>query len=101
MDKLTILDWAGRKREVDFVGYNRNHTACLICNEKGERRAITLHLPERFHLHFRENTIAPTNSPAVKISPVAVHLPACFSSMQEKEAYANPKSPEAQQAVRT
>jgi hypothetical protein len=101
MDKLTILDWAGRKREVDFVGYNRNHTACLIRNEKGERRAIALHLPERFHLRFRENTIAPTNSPAVKISPVAVHLPACFSSMQEKEAYANPKSPEAQRAVRT
>jgi hypothetical protein len=32
---------------VNFIGYNRDHTACFIRGEQAERRAIDLHLGER------------------------------------------------------
>jgi hypothetical protein len=44
MGKLAILQWSGVKREVHFVGYNREHTACFIRDEQNARRAITLYL---------------------------------------------------------
>lgn len=99
MSKLSIQDWIGTKRTVDFVGYNRSHTACLIRNEQGERRVITLQLPKRFHLHFRENPIGKKNSPALEINRVALHLPACFASLEEKNAYSNPNSEETKTAL--
>jgi hypothetical protein len=98
MSKLRIQDWSGNKREIDFVGYNRDHTACLIRNEQGDRRAIALHLPNRFDLHFHKIPIAPTNSPTLEINRVALHVPACFASKEEKEAYDNPNSEEARTA---
>lgn len=101
VSKLTISEWRERKREVDFVGYNRDHTACLILNEAKARRAINLCLLDRFGIQFRTNPIAPTNAPAVAINRVAVHLPACFSSTHERKAYANTKSPEAQRTLTT
>jgi hypothetical protein len=62
MNKLTILDWEKPKREVDFIGYNRDRTACFIFDEQGARRAINFWLPSLFKIHFRENPI-PTSPP--------------------------------------
>ena len=33
---LTIHEWDRKERKVAFLGYNRDHTACLIRNEKNE-----------------------------------------------------------------
>ena len=92
MSKLIIHDWSDQERQVEFVGYNRNHMACLIRNEKGRRGAITLHLPKLFDLRFRDNPIAPDNSPAFAIKRVALHVPACFSSQLEANEHNNPQS---------
>jgi hypothetical protein len=95
MSKIRIHEWGGQKREVEFVGYNRDHTACFIRNEQGDRRAIALHLPKRFDLHFREKPIGKTNSPPLQIDHVVLHPPACFASIEEKETCCNPNSDEA------
>ena len=99
MSKLKIHEWSGRKREVEFAGYNRGHSACLVRDEQGDRRALTLPLPKLFHIHFRQNPIAKTNSAPLEINRVALHFPACFASIEEKEAYSNPSSDESQTAL--
>ncbi|HTQ50932.1 MAG TPA: hypothetical protein VMJ12_09495 [Candidatus Acidoferrales bacterium] len=94
MNRLKIHEWNGRKREIEFVGYNREHTACFVRDDHGARQAIALRLPKSFGLRFRENPIGKDGSPPVEIKWAALHLPACFSSKEEKEAYGNPDSNE-------
>jgi hypothetical protein len=89
MSKFTILDWDKPKREVDFIGYNRDRTACFIRDERGARRAINFWLPSRFKIRFRENPIP--NSPPTQITRAALHLPACFASKVEMEAMRDPQ----------
>jgi hypothetical protein len=81
------------------VGYNRDHTACFIRDEQNARRAITLRLPSLFDLRFRKNPIGRDGTPPAEINRAMLHRPACFGSREEKEAYDNPKSPEAQKAL--
>jgi hypothetical protein len=92
MSTLSILQWSGVKREVHFVGYNRDHTACFIRDEQNSRRAITLHLPKTFDLHFYQNPIGKDGSPLVKINRAVLHVPACFGTKKEKQAFDNPQS---------
>jgi hypothetical protein len=96
MDKLTIVKWAGGTREVRFVGYNRDHTACFIRDEQNTRRAITLRLPNLFDLRFYHNPIGKDGSPPIEIKRAALHLPACFATKKEKEAFDDPHSTEVQ-----
>ena len=98
MNKLTILQWSGEEREVHFVGFNRNHTACFIRDEQNARRAITLRLPKSFDIRFRKNPIGPDGSPPGEINRAALHLPACFLNEQEKERFDDPNSMEVQSA---
>ena len=98
MGKLTIHQWSGEKRDVRFVGYNRAHTACFIRDEHNSRRAITLLLPKLFELRFHENPIGKDGSPLIEISRAALHLPACFATKEEAQAFDNPHSPEMQAA---
>ncbi len=98
MSKLTILEWCGDKREVHFVGYNRDHTACFIRDGQNARRAIALRLPTAFDLLFHENPIGKDGSPPVEINRAALHLPACFLSKEEKEKFEDPNSLEMQTA---
>lgn len=99
MSKLTVLDWDKPNREVHFVGYNRDHTAGFIRDEQNAQRAITLLLPKLFHLRFHENPIGKDGSPPVEISRAALHLPACFATKKEKEAFDDRHSMEAQCAL--
>ncbi len=98
MTKLAILQWPGVKREVHFVGFNRDHTACLICDEQNARQAITLRLPKAFDIRFRGNPVGEHGSPPMEIRRTALHLPACFSSQKEKVAFDDPNSMEVQTA---
>jgi len=96
MSNLTILKWSGGKREVHFVGYNRDHTACFIRDEQNVRRAITLRLPKLFDIRFHENPIGKGGSPPIEINRAALHLPACFASQKEKEVFDDLHSTEVQ-----
>ncbi len=98
MSKLTILEWSGVKREVHFVGYNRDHTACFIRDELNARRAITLRLPTACDILFHKNPIGTDGSPPVEINRAVLHLPACFSSKEEREKFEDPNSMEMQTA---
>lgn len=99
MNHLKIHHWDGSKRTVRFVGYNRSHTALFIRDEQNARQAITLQLPDHFDLHFRQNPIGVDGSPPVEINRVALHLPACFATCEEKEAFEKPRSMEFQCAL--
>jgi hypothetical protein len=94
MSTLSVLKWFGVKREVHFVGYNRDHTACFVRDEQNDRRAITLYLPKHFDLRFRENPVGKHGSPPVEILPVALHVPACFTDETEKTKYIDRNSDE-------
>lgn len=96
MSNLTILKWSGGKREVHFVGYNRDHTACFIRDEQNVRRAITLRLPKLFDIRYHENPIGKDGSPPIEINRTALHLPACFATKKEKEAFDDLHSTEVQ-----
>ncbi len=98
MSKLSIIQWSGVKREVHFVGYNRDHTACFIRDEQNGRRAITLSLPKFFDLRFRENPIGKNGSPPVEIIRAALHVPGCFTNEGEKAKYDDRDSEEVQSA---
>ncbi len=92
MTKLSIIPWSAVMREVHFVGYNRDHSACFIRDEQNARRTITLSRPTGFDLHFRENPIGKNGSPPIEIRRAVLHVPACFSSQKEKEAFDDPNS---------
>jgi hypothetical protein len=94
MSTLAISTWSGTKREVHFVGFNRDHTACFIRDEENTRRAITLRMPSLFKLHFRENPIGQNGSPPVEITRAVLHVPASFLSEAEKQKFDDPKSVE-------
>lgn len=94
MAKIVVSAWSGSKREVHFVGYNRGHTACFIRNEQNSRTAIALRLPRLFQISFHQNPIGERGSPPVEISRTALHLPACFASRKETEAFGDPNSNE-------
>jgi hypothetical protein len=40
MIKLKILDWGKLKQEVDFVGYNADHTVCYIYDENHAKHSL-------------------------------------------------------------
>lgn len=63
MSKLEIYSWNGLKREVQFVGYGRDHLTCFIRDERKVPAAIGFKLPSRFDLRFREKTIGETGTP--------------------------------------
>jgi len=92
MGKLVVSAWSGSKREVHFVGYNRDHTAFFIRDEQNSRAAIALRLPSLFQIHFHEKPIGNLGSPPVEISRAALHLPVCFASREEMEAFDDPNS---------
>ncbi len=98
MGNLTIHQWSGEKHDVRFVGYNRTHTTCFIRDEQNSRWAITLLLPKLFELRFHENPIDKDGSPLIEINRAALHLPACFATKEEAQAFDNPHSPEVQAA---
>jgi hypothetical protein len=99
MSTLVIFPWFGTKREVHFVGFNRDHTACFIRDEENARHAISLHLPNFFKLRFHKNPIAQNGSPPVEISRAVLHVPACFFNKAEKENYDDLKTVEVECAA--
>src|SRR5262245_8683524 len=99
MSKLSIFEWSGAKREVHFVGYNRDHTVCFIRDEQNARRAITLSLPEFFALRFRKNPIGKGGSPPIEIARAVLHVPACFSGEGEMAKYNDRKLNKVQSAA--
>jgi len=96
MANLTITEWTGGMREVRFVGYNRDRTAFFIRDGHNARRAISLRLPKLFDLRFYQNPIGKDGSPPLKINCATLHLPACFATKKEKEAFDDPHSTEVQ-----
>ncbi len=94
MNKLTITKWTGDTRQIRFVGYNRDHTACLVLDEQNTRRVITLRLPKLFNIRFCKNPIGRHGSSPIEIKRAALHLPACFASKDEKEAFDDRQSGE-------
>lgn len=96
MYNLKITGWNGGTREVRFVGYNRDHTACFVRDGHNARRAISLRLPKLFDLRFYQNPIGKGGSPLIEINRAALHLPACFATKKEKEAFDDPHSTEVQ-----
>ena len=96
MYNLKITGWTGGSREVRFVGYNRDHTACFVRDGHNARRAISLRLPKLFDLRFYQNPISKDGSPPIEINRAALHLPACFATKKEKEAFDDPHSTEVQ-----
>ncbi len=99
MSSLTIEPWSGTKREVQFIGYNRAHTACFIRDGKGPRRAVTLHLPIHYNLRFRENPIGRNGSAPIEIRKTALHPPAFFATKGEAERLNNATPQEVKIAV--
>ena len=96
MNNLKITGWTGGTREVRFVGYNRDHTAFFVRDGNNTRRAISVRLPKLFDLHFYQNPIGKDGSPPIEINRAALHLPACFATKKEKEAFDDPRSTEVQ-----
>lgn len=96
MYNLKITGWTGGTREVRFVGYNRDHTVCFVRDGHNARRAISLRLPKLFDLRFYQNPISKDGSPPIEINRAALHLPACFATKKEKEAFDDPHSTEVQ-----
>ncbi len=94
MSNLIFRPWSGAEREFHFVGYNRNHTVFFVRDGQCSRQAVALQLPTLFRIQFRENPICDSGSIPVEIQPAALHLPACFSSKHESEAFRNPNSNE-------
>jgi hypothetical protein len=88
MTKLKILDWGKIEREVDFVGYNSDHTICYIYDENHTKRALILKLPHRCGLRFAQNPIP--NFPPTSITRAALRLPTCFASKAELDASFQP-----------
>ena len=81
MIKLKILDWGKLKQEVDFVGYNADHTVCYIYDENHAKHSLILTLPHEFGLQFRRNPIP--QFPPIAINRAALELPTCFASKEE------------------
>jgi len=88
MIKLNIFDWGKVKREVDFVGYNADHTICFVYNEDHARRSLILTPPHEFRLKFGKNPIP--NFQPIKIARAALRLPTCFASKSEMEIFCQP-----------
>ncbi len=79
--------WKQEPREVRFIGFNREFSACLVLDGSA-RRAVRLTLPEYQKLHWRENPIqaAAEKSEPVAITRTALHLPICAASKAKAEA---------------
>lgn len=79
--------WNHQPREVRFIGFNREFSACLVLDGSA-RRAVRLTLPEYPELQWRENPIkaAAAKSELVAITRTALHLPICAASEDEAES---------------
>lgn len=77
--------WNHQPREVSFIGFNREFSACLVLDGSA-RRAVRLTLPQYGKLQWRENPIeaAALKSEPVAITRTALHLP--FFAANQAEA---------------
>lgn len=85
MNALRIVDWSGKAREVQFVGWlDERRLSAAVRDELGHKRVLDLQPPHRFEVRFLSPPLPP--SPPVEIAATALRIPPCRASEVEARA---------------